>query len=333
MPNDPHSLVGVHLRRLLLMPASRAEVFISSRDFVASQNGKPQDLTLQTRGIMTGAPNVGDPWPAVQLARLHVEAASAGGQRPQTLAANIARYNPTLTAPPAVPPVSSGATTTPSAGCVLLPAGDRRVITFAENTATNTFMLGSEVVDANGKPVPGTLIPPAPFHLGVGTSMRMTWDDVMAGLPGQKHICPALGTVEVWELVNTTDEMHNFHIHQTRFRLADGHNVGAPGDLVIGQTSNCQDEPRKSVCDPGDVIGSAIPEFDSAAAARNVDIWHDTLPVPPRKFDPTTKQYTDGRVFVAIPFMAPEQVGRFVFHCHIMEHEDGGMMAPVEVVP
>jgi suppressor of ftsI len=30
--------------------------------------------------------------------------------------------------------------------------------------------------------------------------------------------------------------------------------------------------------------------------------------------------------------MAPVQVGRFVFHCHILEHEDGGMMAPIEVL-
>jgi L-ascorbate oxidase len=174
MPNDPHDLVGVHLRRLLLMPASRAEVFISSRDFPASQNGKPQDLTFQTSGILTGAPNVGDPWPAVQLARLHVEAAAAGGKASQPLAASVARYTPASSVPPAAPPTRSAARTAPPEGCILLPAGDRRVITFAENTANNTFMLGSEVVDANGKPVPGTLIPPTPFHMGTGPNMAMT---------------------------------------------------------------------------------------------------------------------------------------------------------------
>jgi L-ascorbate oxidase len=31
-----------------------------------------------------------------------------------------------------------------------------------------------------------------------------------------------------------------------------------------------------------------------------------------------------------IPF---SQLGEFVYHCHILEHEDGGMMAKIQVVP
>ena len=30
---------------------------------------------------------------------------------------------------------------------------------------------------------------------------------------------------EVWEIINLTDEDHNFHIHQTRFRLLQGGTV------------------------------------------------------------------------------------------------------------
>jgi FtsP/CotA-like multicopper oxidase with cupredoxin domain len=30
-------------------------------------------------------------------------------------------------------------------------------------------------------------------------------------------------------------------------------------------------------------------------------------------------------------FDADEQVGRYVFHCHILKHEDSGLMAPIEV--
>ena len=28
---------------------------------------------------------------------------------------------------------------------------------------------------------------------------------------------------------------------------------------------------------------------------------------------------------------ARHQVGRFVYHCHILKHEDRGLMAPIEV--
>lgn len=40
-----------------------------------------------------------------------------------------------------------------------------------------------------------------------------------------------------------------------------------------------------------------------------------------------------GVVKVLIPFTDPVIVGKFVYHCHILEHEDGGMMATVEVTP
>jgi FtsP/CotA-like multicopper oxidase with cupredoxin domain len=35
-------------------------------------------------------------------------------------------------------------------------------------------------------------------------------------------------------------------------------------------------------------------------------------------------------VYLSIPF---SEVGDFVYHCHILEHEDGGMMAHIRVVP
>jgi suppressor of ftsI len=40
-----------------------------------------------------------------------------------------------------------------------------------------------------------------------------------------------------------------------------------------------------------------------------------------------------GTAKVVIPFTDPVIVGRFVYHCHILSHEDKGMMATIEVVP
>jgi FtsP/CotA-like multicopper oxidase with cupredoxin domain len=40
-----------------------------------------------------------------------------------------------------------------------------------------------------------------------------------------------------------------------------------------------------------------------------------------------------GEVKVIIPFTNPLIVGRFVYHCHILSHEDKGMMATIEVSP
>jgi len=49
-------------------------------------------------------------------------------------------------------------------------------------------------------------------------------------------------------------------------------------------------------------------------------VLHDNYPLPP-----------GARVFVMIRFDGPK-LGRFVFHCHILEHEDKGMMATIGVV-
>jgi FtsP/CotA-like multicopper oxidase with cupredoxin domain len=54
--------------------------------------------------------------------------------------------------------------------------------------------------------------------------------------------------------------------------------------------------------------------------------------------DTTTVQPWSGtgpypNIKVRMDFRYPESVGTFVYHCHILDHEDGGMMAKIEVDP
>jgi suppressor of ftsI len=56
--------------------------------------------------------------------------------------------------------------------------------------------------------------------------------------------------------------------------------------------------------------------------AQPADGYRDIVDVP-----------IGGEVKVVIPFTNPVIVGRFVYHCHILSHEDSGMMATIEVVP
>jgi FtsP/CotA-like multicopper oxidase with cupredoxin domain len=32
-------------------------------------------------------------------------------------------------------------------------------------------------------------------------------------------------------------------------------------------------------------------------------------------------------------FRSPEAVGIYVYHCHVLEHEEGGMMGIIQVLP
>jgi acyl-coenzyme A thioesterase PaaI-like protein len=49
-----------------------------------------------------------------------------------------------------------------------------------------------------------------------------------------------------------------------------------------------------------------------------------TLPIATKK--------GPGEVKIRIPFTNPLIVGKFVYHCHIVQHADKGMMANIEVV-
>ena len=48
--------------------------------------------------------------------------------------------------------------------------------------------------------------------------------------------------------------------------------------------------------------------------------YQDSVQVPERGF-----------IKIILPFTDPRIVGRFMFHCHVLEHEDKGMMAHIEV--
>jgi FtsP/CotA-like multicopper oxidase with cupredoxin domain len=101
-----------------------------------------------------------------------------------------------------------------------------------------------------------------------------------------------------------------------KFRLATSddlkeHNIKPP---TVSHT--CQDEP----CSEYDYkfYEEKGPGSDAGLEAVR---WHDTMPVP----------ITGPGVFLIMSFDAAEQVGRFVYHCHILKHEDRGLMAPIEV--
>jgi FtsP/CotA-like multicopper oxidase with cupredoxin domain len=61
-------------------------------------------------------------------------------------------------------------------------------------------------------------------------------------------------------------------------------------------------------------------------APSEFDGLRDTFSVPP------LRDGKPGEAKLIIPFTNPEIVGRFVFHCHVVKHEDKGMMMTVEVV-
>lgn len=291
---------------LLLLPASRAEVLVVP-------DANVSNLVLQTVGFRAGAqtpsdagaPEVADLWPSMDLATL-----TLGGDNTPPVGLMV---QPEITIPTgATPPLEGGRL--PGCTQVSLRPNQRRQILLDSDGLANVFMIGSRIVttDTEGQDkVEGdsVITPQSMPMMGPGS-----WSST-------KHVCVRQGSVETWEIVNLTNEIHNFHIHQSKFRLAPG---------PMGSS------------DPNKML-EKIPLF-SGGVLTDLTAWHDTFPIPPAKQylepDPAkpgrhiwvTDRSQPGSVRLIISFAADQQVGRFVFHCHILEHEDKGMMAPIEVL-
>ena len=58
-------------------------------------------------------------------------------------------------------------------------------------------------------------------------------------------------------------------------------------------------------------------------------LWRDTIDLP--YWDGKSARYPS--VTLRMDFRDPQIVGTFLYHCHILEHEDGGMMGSIRVLP
>jgi len=87
-----------------------------------------------------------------------------------------------------------------------------------------------------------------------------------------------VGSMQHWRIVNATNELHPFHIHQVHF-------------LAYAQNGDRLESPE----------------------------WLDTVNVP----------YGNGTVDLIMDFTDPIIRGMSVFHCHLLSHEDKGMMAKI----
>ena len=104
------------------------------------------------------------------------------------------------------------------------------------------------------------------------------------------------GSVERWTIQNRSHENHEFHLHQIHFKVLAQENFEANGS--------------------------------KAEPALNGQ-FTDMIQVPFWNGDPQTP-YPEVQILTDFRGM---DVGDFVFHCHILGHEDLGMMAIIKVMP
>lgn len=141
----------------------------------------------------------------------------------------------------------------------------------AVTTRKNTLL---EVTDNYGRPMP--------------LLNNMEWNQPITETPYN-------GTIEIWELYNTTPDTHPIHLHLVNFQILS-----------------------RAVF-TGDPNGSNLKVGPSIPPDQNERGWKDTVRANP------------GEVTRIIARFGPF-TGIYPWHCHILEHEDYDMMRPYEVL-
>jgi len=109
---------------------------------------------------------------------------------------------------------------------------------------------------------------------------------------------PRLNSTEIWEFVNLTEDTHPMHLHLVRFQVLDRRVFD-----VFGY------ENGKGLR----YLQAAIPP------APNELGWKDVVACPPG-------------IVTRIIVRFEGYTGKYLYHCHILEHEANDMMRPFEVV-
>jgi len=109
---------------------------------------------------------------------------------------------------------------------------------------------------------------------------------------------PKLNSTEIWEFVNLTEDTHPMHMHLVRFQILD-----------------------RRAFDITDYLLNKKLRFTAPAAVAepHESGWKDTVQCPPG---------TITRIIVRFEGYP----GKYLYHCHILEHEANDMMRPFEVV-
>jgi FtsP/CotA-like multicopper oxidase with cupredoxin domain len=188
---------------------------------------------------------------------------------------------------------------------------------------------------------------PATDYLGNPVNWPATPEYANAGLVGQMDGAiawhspttenPSLGDTEVWEVFNVTGDSHPVHLHLVHFDVLGrkmikwDSNVDPDGFIPVGMApagDGTYLEPQAVVQHNG-LTGNGFRVVNATYEAGGY------LPLEPEYVDSNSpKDMVTARpgevTFIKAKFDKP---GRYVWHCHILSHEDHEMMRVLHVGP
>lgn len=182
---------------------------------------------------------------------------------------------------------------------------------------------------------------------GPGGPLAMFLDGVDMSDPRSIYR-PVIGTTEQWNIINTTMDFHPMHWHLTQLQIInrqqfrnympDGMTQDPDGYLAAYKTANpILPIPYDAPINPVDVTPFLIDNSGPTPAPfpimnpdpEEVDAFKDTWKCPPSTVSRFITRWTqdDGSDYHFDPSQGPG----YVWHCHILEHEENSMMREIHL--
>jgi len=152
---------------------------------------------------------------------------------------------------------------------------------------------------------------------------------------------PKKGSTEIWKIVNTTADTHPIHLHLTQFQLVNRQAFNASqymkkftaanGMMAIDGMMNI---------DPVTGLARVYQEVDPTPYLQGKPVlpdanergWKDTVRMNPGEVTTIVVKFGPIDGSPDYPYDCTAEPG-YVWHCHIIDHEDNEMMRPYKLVP
>ncbi len=142
---------------------------------------------------------------------------------------------------------------------------------------------------------------PSDGYTMIGMLGKMHWDDPVTE-------DPKAGSTEIWSFANATGDVHPIHTHLVRF-----------------QVLNRQPFDTKTYQETGKLVFTGLP---MPPESNERPAWKDTIKTYAGYVTRVIQKFDLPAGTVA----KPGQEFRYVWHCHVLEHEDNEMMRPYNVI-
>jgi spore coat protein A, manganese oxidase len=162
---------------------------------------------------------------------------------------------------------------------------------------------------------------------------------------------PRLKDTEVWRIVNMTGDAHPIHLHLVSFQVksrqafdAEGYDKAWNAAFLGGKAPSEPNGPPLAYKAPGTTLpdGSTLvggnPDVTPflkgkpTPAAPKERGWKDTVQMMPEEVTEIIVRFSPNDETPDFPFDATAPLG-YVWHCHILEHEENDMMRRYTVMP